>query len=397
MGTAWLGADTVERLRLQADGTFSDDLGSFGETVPPRAGEIARKQRDKEDFCLRRLLIAWRAKRLLRLPLKVRALCKVKGTEGWPDYVLTQNVGLTRDDGFELGIEVTESADPGYQKELTREDKEFNEKGPRTGVHQFVLINNDGYAGEEPERLAVSAIRTSISHKEEKLRSGNYKVVKECDLLVYENSRTGWFSNPDIVLERLRSEREGEASASVCRFRQIHLMIKNLVYLDIFGDEPKKVDLSATYDADLAGWALEQARLARSDLRATLDLPNLAEEIEYLGRSRRRARDSHLYNLMMHMLKWAFQPEMRSKSWQRTIFNCRLEIERLVEESPSLDLAGTDPAVPMTVIVTEYRRARQAAANETGLSIVAFPETCPWPVEQILDFDFLPEDDGGPV
>ncbi len=139
------------------------------------------------------------------------------------------------------------------------------------------------------------------------------------------------------------------------------------------------------YDEDFYAWTMEQARLLRSGELAAIDAENIAEEIESMGKSDRREIESRLIVLLVHLLKWQFQPEMRSTSWSGTIREQRRKIDRLLAESPSLR-----PAVPGMLPQT-YAEAREDAAEETGLSEEAFPEVCPLTVEQVLARGFLPE------
>ena len=91
-----------------------------------------------------------------------------------------------------------------------------------------------------------------------------------------------------------------------------------------------------TYDTDFYRWTQTQAAALRAKDFAALDLGNLAEEIESLGRSDRRAVVSHLERLLLHLLKWREQPQGRGPSWRSTIRHARREIGKLLAESPSL-------------------------------------------------------------
>jgi Domain of unknown function DUF29 len=139
------------------------------------------------------------------------------------------------------------------------------------------------------------------------------------------------------------------------------------------------------YDADFYRWTQTQAAALRAKDFAALDLENLAEEIESLGRSERRAIVSHLERLLLHLLKWREQPQGRGPSWRSTIRHARRGITKLLTESPSLH---DYPARQMTAA---YRHAREDAADATGLPLATFPEACPWARAQILDADFWPE------
>ena len=134
----------------------------------------------------------------------------------------------------------------------------------------------------------------------------------------------------------------------------------------------------ATYETDFYQWTQQQADLLRQGALSALDVENLIEEIEDMGASNRRSLGSFLDLVIMHLLKWRYQPERRSNSWKSSIRKGRHAIERLLEESPSLKPR-------LSVMVTaEYRRARSEAADETGLPLTTFPDQCPFTVEQII-------------
>ena len=143
---------------------------------------------------------------------------------------------------------------------------------------------------------------------------------------------------------------------------------------------------AAAYDEDFFAWTQEQARLLREGEFSKIDATNLAEEIEDMGKSNRRELGSRFAVLLMHLLKWRFQPNRRSTSWEATIGEQRDEIEELLRDSPSLQ-----PQVRDT-LATVYKRARKKAIAETGLADSAFPAECPFTPEQILDEGFLPQE-----
>ncbi len=140
------------------------------------------------------------------------------------------------------------------------------------------------------------------------------------------------------------------------------------------------------YETDFYQWTQQQAALMRQGEfnRVDLDIENIAEEIESMERRDRYALRSYLHNILMHLLKWQHQPERRGPSWQLSIKNGRHQVDILVEDSPSLQ--GKIP----DLIAKEYTQARENAALETGLPIAAFPELCPFTVEQITG-DYWPD------
>src|ERR1700751_2047258 len=132
------------------------------------------------------------------------------------------------------------------------------------------------------------------------------------------------------------------------------------------------------YEEDFYAWTAEQARLLRSGKLTSIDVANIAEEIESLGRSDKRAIESRLTVLLSHLLKWQLQPAMRSSSWSGTIREQRRQIEKLLRESPSLR-----PFVP-DVLAEAYSDAREDSVDETGLPETDFPRECPFTLEQVL-------------
>jgi hypothetical protein len=142
---------------------------------------------------------------------------------------------------------------------------------------------------------------------------------------------------------------------------------------------------AALYDEDFYAWTIEQARLLRSGALSAIDVPNVAEEIESMGRSDRRELQSRLAVLIMHLLKWRFQPNARSRSWSATIDEQRLQIAQVFAESPSLRPLAAG------MLLQAHAIARAHAIAETGLADDAFPDACPFTLDEVLSRSFLPE------
>jgi hypothetical protein len=139
------------------------------------------------------------------------------------------------------------------------------------------------------------------------------------------------------------------------------------------------------YDRDFYAWANEQADLLRAGRLSEADIENIAEEIESLGKSEKRELISRLTVLLVHLLKWQYQPVLRSRSWRLTLEEQRNRIEDHLVDNPSLK-----SSLGVT-IGAAHRDAILGAARETGLERSTFPTTCPWSFEQIMDSNFLPE------
>ena len=139
------------------------------------------------------------------------------------------------------------------------------------------------------------------------------------------------------------------------------------------------------YESDVYAWALKNAELIRQRRFDEIDVDNVAEEIESVGKSEQRELESRLTVLLVHLLKWRHQPARRGRGWQLTIKEQRLAAARLLRKNPSLKSARGE------LLEEAYESARLIAARETGLDEGAFPEACPFSVEQVFDQSFLPE------
>ena len=142
--------------------------------------------------------------------------------------------------------------------------------------------------------------------------------------------------------------------------------------------------VAALYNTDLFAWASLNAELLRDGKYQKVDMAHLIEEIEDMGKSEQRSLASHLRNLLMHLLKWQYQADIDSRSWQSSIINARLEIARLLKDSPSLNRKLFE------LLNEEYAAARRLASVETTLAIQTFPEVCTYQPDQILSEDWLP-------
>lgn len=138
-------------------------------------------------------------------------------------------------------------------------------------------------------------------------------------------------------------------------------------------------------DQDFLQWTQQQAEYLRKGYWAGLDIENLVEELETLGRSEQKELGSYLQVLLMHLLKCQYQPEKRTKSWNNTLSNCRDKIQDCLEDTPSLQRFLKNPEW----VEKYYRRARRDAAKETQKPDTTFPAECPYAIAQILDPSFL--------
>jgi len=125
------------------------------------------------------------------------------------------------------------------------------------------------------------------------------------------------------------------------------------------------------YEKDYYGWALQQATLLRTGKLSGLDVHHLAEEIESMGRSERRQLTNRLEVLLLHLLKWRYQPyrrEIDGNSWLRSIGEQRRKIPKLLRDNPSLQNLIAD------CLADAYDDARYDASGRRGQQGCGRPE-----------------------
>ena len=130
------------------------------------------------------------------------------------------------------------------------------------------------------------------------------------------------------------------------------------------------------YETDFHAWTQEQAERLRAGL--SVDRERIAEELLSLGGSEQNQLRNRLAILLMHMLKWEFQPDHRSPGWQATLKEQRRRIAKLLEKMPSLR-----PYLDES-IMDAYETAVSFASVETGIIEQDFPRTCPYGQDEIL-------------
>lgn len=140
----------------------------------------------------------------------------------------------------------------------------------------------------------------------------------------------------------------------------------------------------ATYEKDFYAWSLHNAQLIREKHFSEVDTDHLAEELESMGKSEKRELTHRLAVLLMHLLKWRYQPTRRSNSWKYTIEEQRFEIEELLTDSPSLKKGLK------TQFEHAYQKALLMAAKETGLDVDEFPNQLPFTFSKVLGKKFFP-------
>ncbi len=145
------------------------------------------------------------------------------------------------------------------------------------------------------------------------------------------------------------------------------------------------------YDTDFFTWTQEQAALLKSGHLDALDIVNLADEIDSMGKSQIKELTNRLAVLIGHLLKWQFQvkrTEMNERSWRLTIEEQRDRLRDHLEDNPGLK----NPAILETALTRAWRDGRRLARWETGLDQDCFPIQTPYRLDQLLDDAFWPDD-----
>lgn len=139
------------------------------------------------------------------------------------------------------------------------------------------------------------------------------------------------------------------------------------------------------YEKDFYAWTFHNADLLRHRKFSELDIDNIIEEMESMGKRDKRELVNRLAVLLAHLLKWQFQPDRRGNSWEATIREQRIQVIDLLEESPSLKHELE------LKIAHAYEQAILIAVSETGLASSIFPKEMPYSLNQCLDSKFFPD------
>ena len=135
--------------------------------------------------------------------------------------------------------------------------------------------------------------------------------------------------------------------------------------------------MTASYERDYGLWAEQMANLLAAGRFSELDIENLVEEVRDLSK---RERDSLLISirLIIHdLLKWDYQPQLRSRSWLVTVQRERSNIADYLADSPSLKIYMTDEYLGEI-----YKKAKLDAIAETGLDM---PDVCPYTFGDVVN------------
>lgn len=145
--------------------------------------------------------------------------------------------------------------------------------------------------------------------------------------------------------------------------------------------------IKTLYEEDFILWLEETTKQIRQGEFKNLDWEHLLEELESLGNEQRRKVESYLLRLLIHLLLyqyWSTERVWCAKGWEREIDNFRIELESLFESKTLYNHS-------LEKLEVIYQKARLKAIQKSQLSSDIFPTTCPFAIEQLLDFGFLPK------
>lgn len=135
--------------------------------------------------------------------------------------------------------------------------------------------------------------------------------------------------------------------------------------------------LAELFEKDETAWLEQTAELVRGKRFDQVDSSNLAEYLTDMAKRDRREVFSRLVTLLIHLLKWEYQQDRRSTSWQTTLLEQQRELSQLLE-------SGTLRNHAETVFAKAYAAARRHVVVETAQDPGVFPENSPWALEIAL-------------
>ncbi len=133
------------------------------------------------------------------------------------------------------------------------------------------------------------------------------------------------------------------------------------------------------YDQDFYAWTQRQIELLQVQQWNQVDIENLIEELDSLGKQQRQELRNRLGVLLGHLLKWRYQPEGRSRSWTGTIREQRRRIKEHLADNPSLNSYLSE------AIKRGYQDGLDLMEKETPLNPKYLPQLCPFSEAEIFD------------
>jgi len=141
------------------------------------------------------------------------------------------------------------------------------------------------------------------------------------------------------------------------------------------------------YDQDFYLWIQTTIQHLQERNLEQLDIENLIEEIDSMGRSEKKELKTRLVVLIEHLLKlqyWIEEKDDNARGWRNTVVEQRRQITYTLADSPSLKAILNDVFLPC------YQDAKKDTINKYQLPSNLFPEEPPFSLAQVLNVDFIP-------
>jgi hypothetical protein len=148
---------------------------------------------------------------------------------------------------------------------------------------------------------------------------------------------------------------------------------------------PIKTVLQSLYEQDEHLWLLETIKLLKENRLEQLDLENLIEELEALGKRDKNRVESFLRQIIVHLLLlqyWTTEYDYNYRHWQGEIAGFRTQLNRALTTNLRQYLSANREEI--------YQEAVFIVNQKTGLLLEMFPSTCPYSLAQLLDKHWLP-------
>lgn len=146
---------------------------------------------------------------------------------------------------------------------------------------------------------------------------------------------------------------------------------------------PSQHNLKKIYEIDDYLWLERTIKLLKEKKFDELDLENLIEELENLGRERKNKVESLLRQIIIYLLfleYWSQEYQYNAAHWQAEITEFRFQINGILTKNLQSYLASKIELI--------YQNSVKYTQIKTNLNI--FPEKCPYTLEQLLDEDWFP-------
>jgi hypothetical protein len=148
------------------------------------------------------------------------------------------------------------------------------------------------------------------------------------------------------------------------------------------------LSIAALYEEDFVLWTEKTAELLRKKDFAALDLDNLIEEVEWMGKSDRQAVESLLTRLIEHHLKlayWESERERNARHWIVEIVSFRGQLNKKMKTATLKNHARDS-------LGEAYSEARQTLIEAKVVDKNLIPLDPFFSLEQVLDGDWFPID-----